>query len=134
MELAFSLLLAIGVLESFAVVVFHWGRCSLGAREECQREVLLHAARHLVYALQLFAVSTLRFHGWALAARSAGPWPERARVARLADGGHRGAKERPRARGGPRRALSRPGDPAVRSARRGSPVARMRAAGIHSLA
>ncbi len=66
MTLAFFLLLAIGLLGAFDVVYFHGYRCRLAARPECQREVLWHTVRHLVYALQFLWVPHLRFHGAAL--------------------------------------------------------------------
>lgn len=63
---AFSLLLVIGLLGAFDVVYFHGWRGRLQERPECQREVLWHTARHLVYALQFLWVAHLRFHGLAL--------------------------------------------------------------------
>ncbi|HLL84876.1 MAG TPA: hypothetical protein VK420_19560, partial [Longimicrobium sp.] len=60
------LLLAIGLLGAFDVVYFHMWRGRLQARPECQREVLWHTARHLIYALQFLWVANVRFHGAAL--------------------------------------------------------------------
>jgi hypothetical protein len=66
MSEAFYLLLLIGHLGAFDVLYFHMHRCGLARRPECQREVLWHTIRHLVYAGQFLAVAHLRFHGWAL--------------------------------------------------------------------
>lgn len=66
MTAAFYLLLAIGLLGAFDVVYFHIYRCRLHLRPECQREVLWHTVRHLVYALQFLWVPHLRFQGAAL--------------------------------------------------------------------
>ncbi|MFL5347766.1 MAG: hypothetical protein ACJ8AT_23505 [Hyalangium sp.] len=55
-----------GLLGAFDVVYFHIYRCRLHLRPECQREVLWHTVRHLVYALQFVWVAHLRFHGAAL--------------------------------------------------------------------
>lgn len=63
---AFYLLLVIGHLGAFDVLYFHTLRCRLAERPECQREVLWHTVRHLVYALQFLTVANLRLHGWAL--------------------------------------------------------------------
>ncbi len=67
MTTAFYLLLAIGLLGAFDVVYFHVWRGRLQERPECQREVLWHTARHLIYALQFLWVSHLRLQGAALA-------------------------------------------------------------------
>lgn len=66
MELPFYLLLVIGHLGAFDVLYFHVRRCALHTRPECQREVLWHTIRHLIYALQFLAIANLRFHGAAL--------------------------------------------------------------------
>jgi hypothetical protein len=66
MTAAFYLLLAIGLLGAFDVVYFHVYRGRLHLRPECQREVLWHTVRHLIYALQFLWVAHLRFHGAAL--------------------------------------------------------------------
>jgi hypothetical protein len=66
MTAAFYLLLAMGLLGTFDVVYFHIYRCRLHLRPECQREVLWHTVRHLVYALQFLWVPHLRFQGLAL--------------------------------------------------------------------
>jgi hypothetical protein len=66
MTAAFYLLLAIGLLGAFDVLYFHTWRGRLQERAECQREVLWHTARHLIYALQFLWVPHLRFQGWAL--------------------------------------------------------------------
>jgi hypothetical protein len=63
---AFYILLFAGHLGVFDIIYFHWYRCRLNGRPECQREVLWHTVRHLVYAAQFIAVANLRFHGWAL--------------------------------------------------------------------
>ncbi len=63
---AFYLLLVAGNLGFFDVVYFHWLRCRLNTRPECQREVALHTSRHFIYALQFLWVANLRFHGRAL--------------------------------------------------------------------
>ncbi|HEY6328613.1 MAG TPA: hypothetical protein VI756_04680 [Blastocatellia bacterium] len=67
MTAAFYILLAAGHLGLFDVIYFHWYRCRLSSRPECQREVLLHTVRHLVYASQFIVIANLRFHGAALA-------------------------------------------------------------------
>ncbi|QSQ11937.1 SRPBCC family protein [Myxococcus landrumensis] len=67
MSVAFYLLLLIGLLGAFDVVYFHLWRGRLQERAECQREVLWHTARHLIYALQFLWVPHVRFQGWALA-------------------------------------------------------------------
>src|SRR4051794_14262138 len=66
MSVAFYLLLITAHIGFFDVVYFHWYRCRLGSRPECQREVLLHTARHFIYALQFLWVANLRFYGAAL--------------------------------------------------------------------
>ncbi|WP_342377671.1 SRPBCC family protein [Myxococcus stipitatus] len=66
MSVAFYLLLLIGLLGAFDVVYFHLWRGRLHERAECQREVLWHTARHLIYALQFLWVPHVRFQGWAL--------------------------------------------------------------------
>lgn len=66
MAAAFYLLLAIGHLGFFDVVYYHMQRCGLHRRAECQREVLWHTMRHLVYGLQFLVIANLRFHGAAL--------------------------------------------------------------------
>jgi hypothetical protein len=66
MTAAFFLLLAIGLLGAFDVVYFHMWRGRLQERAECQREVLWHTVRHLVYGLQFLWVAHLRLHGAAL--------------------------------------------------------------------
>ncbi|NTX63303.1 SRPBCC family protein [Myxococcus sp. CA051A] len=66
MHVAFYLLLAIGLLGAFDVLYFHLWRGRLHERPECQREVLWHTARHLIYALQFLWVPHVRFQGWAL--------------------------------------------------------------------
>ncbi len=66
MTTAFYLLLAIGLLGAFDVVYFHVWRGRLQERPECQREVLWHTARHLIYALQFLWVPHLRLQGAAL--------------------------------------------------------------------
>lgn len=66
MNTAFYLLLTIGLLGAFDVLYFHLWRCRLHGRPECQREVLWHTARHLIYALQFLWVPNLRCHGAAL--------------------------------------------------------------------
>lgn len=66
MTASFYLLLAIGLLGAFDVVYFHIYRCRLHLRPECQREVLWHTVRHVVYALQFLWVPHLRFQGAAL--------------------------------------------------------------------
>ncbi|AGC41383.1 hypothetical protein MYSTI_00024 [Myxococcus stipitatus DSM 14675] len=66
MSVAFHLLLVIGLLGAFDVVYFHLWRGRLQERAECQREVLWHTARHLLYALQFLWVPHVRFQGWAL--------------------------------------------------------------------
>ncbi|MCP3104957.1 SRPBCC family protein [Myxococcus sp. K15C18031901] len=66
MTAAFYLLLVIGALGAFDVVYFHGLRGRLMERPECQREVLWHTARHLIYALQFLWVANLRPQGLAL--------------------------------------------------------------------
>src|SRR5262245_43403081 len=62
----FYLLLLIGHIGAFDVVYFHHLRCRLHERPECQREVLLHTSRHVVYGLQFSWVANLPFYGAAL--------------------------------------------------------------------
>jgi len=66
MTAAFYLLLAIGLLGAFDVLYFHTWRGRLQERAECQREVLWHTVRHLIYGLQFLWVPHLRFQGLAL--------------------------------------------------------------------
>lgn len=66
MATPFYLLLFIGHLGAFDVLYFHTYRCKLHLRAECQREVLWHTIRHLVYATQFIVLANLRFHGAAL--------------------------------------------------------------------
>lgn len=66
MTAAFYLLLAIGLLGAFDVLYFHMWRGRLQERAECQREVLWHTVRHLIYGLQFLWVPHLRFQGAAL--------------------------------------------------------------------
>ncbi len=66
MAAVFYLLLAIGHLGFFDVLYYHTYRCGLHRRVECQREVLWHTMRHLVYGCQFLAIANLRFHGAAL--------------------------------------------------------------------
>jgi len=68
MAAAFYLLLAIGHLGFFDVLYYHIYHCGLHRRLECQREVLWHTMRHLVYGCQFLAIANLRFHGAALLA------------------------------------------------------------------
>src|SRR5262249_8040065 len=63
MEAAFYVLLFAGHLGFFDLLYFHGWRYRLHERPECRREVKLHTARHLIYALQFFWVANLRFHG-----------------------------------------------------------------------
>src|SRR5207245_10365160 len=62
MVAAFYLLLSVGALGFFDVLYFHGVKCRLAERPDCQREVLWHTARHLVYASQFAVVANLRFH------------------------------------------------------------------------
>jgi hypothetical protein len=57
------LLLFIALLGAFDVFFFHRHHCRLSARAESRTEVWIHVARGFVYALQLWAVPTLRFQG-----------------------------------------------------------------------
>lgn len=66
MTVAFYILMIVGHLGVFDVLYFHWYRCRLHERPECQREVFWHTARHLVYALQFLLIANLRLHGAAL--------------------------------------------------------------------
>src|SRR4051794_36982033 len=66
MAAAFYLLLLAGHLGFFDVLYFHGWRCRLATRSECQREVALHTARHLIYGLQFLWVANLRLHGAAI--------------------------------------------------------------------
>lgn len=68
MAAAFYLLLAIGHLGFFDVLYYHIYQCGLHRRVECQREVLWHTMRHLVYGCQFLVIANLRFHGAALLA------------------------------------------------------------------
>lgn len=63
MVAAFYLLLVAGHLGFFDVIYFHHLRCRLQDRPQCQREVLWHTLRHLVYACQFVAIANLRFYG-----------------------------------------------------------------------
>jgi hypothetical protein len=63
---AFYMLLLAGHLGVFDVIYFHWYRCRLNSRLECQREVFWHTVRHLVYASQFIIIANFRFHGIAL--------------------------------------------------------------------
>jgi uncharacterized protein YndB with AHSA1/START domain len=65
-EAAFFLLLAIGHIGVFDILYFHWHRCGLQRRAECQTEVFWHTLRHAVYAAQFVAIANFRFHGAAL--------------------------------------------------------------------
>ena len=47
---AFYILLVAGHLGFFDVVYFHVMKCRLAERPECQREVIWHTMRHLIYA------------------------------------------------------------------------------------
>jgi hypothetical protein len=66
MAAAFYILLFAGHLGVFDIIYFHWYRCRLNGRPECQREVFWHTVRHLIYATQFIVVANLRFHGFAL--------------------------------------------------------------------
>jgi hypothetical protein len=66
MAAAFYLLLVIGHLGVFDVLYFHTYRCRLDRRPECQREVLWHTLRHVIYATQFIVIANFRFHGAAL--------------------------------------------------------------------
>lgn len=66
MAVAFYLLFVVGHLGVFDVVWFHTRVCRLHERDECQREVLWHTARHFVYALQFLCVANVRFRGAAI--------------------------------------------------------------------
>lgn len=66
MTAPFYILLVAGHLGLFDILYFHMHKCALHARPECQREVLWHTIRHVVYASQFIIVANLRFHGWAL--------------------------------------------------------------------
>jgi hypothetical protein len=57
------LLLVIALLGAFDVFFFHRHHCRLSARAESRTEVWIHVARGFVYALQLWAVPSLRFEG-----------------------------------------------------------------------
>src|SRR5215469_4900238 len=66
MVVPFYLLLIAGHVGFFDVLYFHHYRFKLYARVESQREVLLHALRHLIYGAQFLIISNLRFRGSAL--------------------------------------------------------------------
>jgi hypothetical protein len=66
MTAVFYLLLVIGHLGVFDVLYFHTYRCQLDRRAECQREVLWHTLRHIIYATQFIVIANFRFHGAAL--------------------------------------------------------------------
>ncbi len=62
MAAAFYLLLVIGHLGFFDVLYYHSYQCGLHRRSECQREVLWHTMRHLLYGCQFLVIANLRFH------------------------------------------------------------------------
>lgn len=66
MAVAFYLLLVAGHLGAFDVLYFHAYRCGLQKRPECQREVLWHTVRHVLYGTQFLVIANLRFHGAAI--------------------------------------------------------------------
>ncbi len=66
MAVAFYILLVAGMLGAFDVAWFHIYKTRLAQRPECQREVLFHTARHVIYGAQFLWVANLRFHGAAL--------------------------------------------------------------------
>jgi len=65
---AFYILLVIGHFGFFDVVYYHWYRCRLSQRAECQKEVFWHTVRHLIYGLQFIFIANVRFHGAAMLA------------------------------------------------------------------
>lgn len=57
-------LVAIAVLGAFDVAYFHTFKGRLTQRPECRLEAKVHVARSLVYAVQFFAVASVRVSGW----------------------------------------------------------------------
>jgi len=63
METAFYILLIIGHLGLFDVLYYHNYKCNLHELEHARTEVVIHTARHLIYALQFLYIANFRAYG-----------------------------------------------------------------------
>jgi hypothetical protein len=57
-------LVAIAVLGAFDIAYFHTFKGRLTQRPECRLEAKVHAVRSVVYAVQFFAIASVRVSGW----------------------------------------------------------------------